>query len=236
MAEASMPVPGNLSGEGRLVQVGRTSPSDNAVYLMLGARVVDAGTLRVLDPWRVYVSVYSDIGPNRVAAPSIELALGDPKCPVYCNGEKFNPEDCTRGWEPHQEFMRWYAFTGACKVDRTSDGGYNFVSVDGDEREAIYRVAGCQPNDPKILANAFGHNLRSLAECRKLWAAEMDGKIKWNWNQQKYENVPFDQQRPAPLPDPGDPRALPVIPPSSQAVRANVGRMVGVGKAISITK
>jgi hypothetical protein len=108
---------------------------------------------------------------------SLVIKLGDPAEPVYLNGELFDPRDCR--WfpdgcegEPHHEFLRWYAYTGACKLEKRPGGGWDFTSLEGAERDAAYRGGGAEPDAPWILANYFRHEMRSLKECRAMWLKE----------------------------------------------------------------
>jgi len=167
----------------------RAKAPASTVYTVVAGSVIDARTEpeEVLSPWALYVSTFADVGaavertkgtdlpPN--VKPSIKIILNDRTEPVYLNGERFDPADCK--WFPegcegesHHEFLRWYAYTGACKVEKRKGGGWNFTSLEGAERDAAYRAGGAEPDAPHILANYFKHEIRSLKECRAMWAKE----------------------------------------------------------------
>lgn len=158
----------------------------STVNTMLAGRVIDTrgGGEEVLSPWTLYVSTFADVdaavaraksGEMAEVRPSIVIRIGE--TPIYLNGELFDPRDCR--WfpeghegEPHHEFLRWYAYTGACRIDKRPGGGWDFTSLEGAVRDAAYRGGGAEPDAPHILANYFKHEIRSLKECRAMWAKE----------------------------------------------------------------
>lgn len=158
----------------------------STVNTMVAGRVIDmrSGTEEVLSPWTLYVSTFADVdaavaraksGEMAEVRPSIVIRIGE--TPIYLNGELFDPRDCA--WfpeghegEPHHEFLRWYAYTGACRIDKRPGGGWDFTSLEGAVRDAAYRGGGAEPDAPHILANYFKHEIRSLKECRTMWALE----------------------------------------------------------------
>lgn len=159
----------------------RKAAPANAVHVMFGCSVVDKTTKDyVVSPY-ISLSTYGDIV-GRDVKPSISFRLGDPNCPIYCNGELYDPKDSVwwvDGEESNSthEFLRWYAYVGACKVVPAAGGGYSFVSLEGRERDATYLAAGCAtPQDQSILANTYGHKLKTISEVRKQWQAEGTAK------------------------------------------------------------
>lgn len=152
------------------------SPPPNAVHSMFGARFMLGE--QVLFDWEVAVQLFS--------GETVRFRLNDNSIPIYLNGEKFNAGECTPGWEPHREFLRWYSFTGYCKVEKKGEG-YNFVSLKGKELEEVVESVGGNDTD---LYTAFTPRLTSLKKCRRLWLEENQGQIHWNESARKYEKGP----------------------------------------------
>ena len=172
----------------------------DTVNAIFGACVVDKGDLEPLSSWQVYISTYGDVKADRTVSPSIILTLG--KDELWLAGERYDPAASVEP-EPHSEVLRWFAFAGPVKAVKRGNG-YDLVPLKGEDRVAYIReVCGGKPA-PDVLFQYF--DTPSLTACRKLWADEWAGKIKWDWQANKYvkgDGIPLKPQQ-------FDPRTLPL--------------------------
>jgi hypothetical protein len=142
---------------------------------MFGGSVVDGGSGDELSAPRLYVSLMSDIGADRVVNPSVVIELG--KTPLYLNGIKYDSKGCHEKMEPTQEVQGWYALNGPFRVKATKDGGYDFVTLEGKDRaDRIAYNGGWKEDDPRLLANRYKRP--DMKECRKIWKPYLDGTRK----------------------------------------------------------
>lgn len=134
------------------------------VHSIAASRVLtNAG--QEIQGWRLHFSLMRDVGPDGKVGSSIVVTIG--QTPLYLNGVLYDPSGAIAGMDPHTELLGWWSLNGVFKIEEKG-GGYNVVTLKGEDRNAHCRNLGCEWTDPRVLANRY--DSPSMAECRRIWA------------------------------------------------------------------
>lgn len=180
-------------------------PHKNHVAFLDGSRVLGAGDLSEISPWKIRYCFIEDSADGHYKTDR-EIDLDA----LWLNGVKYDPKGRLPGMDVSAEIMAWYALTGSCKVEVRDGGGVNLVTLAGQELRDFCKWGKCEVDDKRIVANAYGRKLRTLEECRVIW---------------KEANVKLESI---------DPRQLPVIPPAANQPKFPPGPPTRPQRAIPV--